>query len=146
MSHDLVRYREVRRGGRGNVVFRRGCRDGLHERRLGRLWDAEILGRAAVALVTSGAILFLVNPLLQFAIFGTLGFGIGLALFAIVLWRHQMAAKVDRLLAALAELGSLTWNTETVLAFLLAGVGLVLVALSLRLDSGESAHRSATIG
>ena len=76
----------------------------------------------------------------------TLGFGIGLALFAIVLWRHQMAAKVDRLLAALAALGSLTWNTETVSAFLLVGVGLVLVALSLRLDSGESAHRSATIG
>lgn len=111
-----------------------------------RLWDAGLLGRAAVALVTSGAILFLVNPLLQFAIFGTPGFGIGLALFAIVLWRHQMAAKVDRLLAALAALGSLTWNTETVSAFLLVGVGLVLVALSLRLDSGESAHRSATIG
>jgi hypothetical protein len=111
-----------------------------------RLWDAGILGRTAGALVPSGAILFLLNPLLQFAIFGTLAFGIGLALQAIVLWRHQMAAKLDRLLAALAALGSLTWNTETLSAFLLVGVGFVLAALSLRLDSVESADRSPTIG
>jgi hypothetical protein len=111
-----------------------------------RLWTTGSLGRAAVALVTSGAVLFLVNPLLQFAIFGTLSFGIGLALLAIVLWRHQMAAKVDRLLAALAALGSLTWNTETVSSFLLVAVGLVLMALSLRLGSGESARRPAAIG
>ncbi len=111
-----------------------------------RLWHAGIFGRAAVALVTSGAILFLLNPLLQFAIFGTLTFGIGLALFAIVLWRHQMMAKVDRLLAALGALGSLTWNTETVSSFLLVAVGLVLMALSLRLGSGESARRPAAIG
>ena len=111
-----------------------------------RLWRSGMLGRAAVALVTCGAVFFLLNPLLQFAIFGTLGFGIGLSLIAVVLWRHQMMTKVDRLLAGLAALASLTWNTETVSAFLLVAVGLLLVALSLRLDSGESAHRPAAIG
>lgn len=92
------------------------------------------LGKAAAVLLVLGAILFLLNPLLQFAILGTVSFGIGLVLFATMLWRHRLTAQADRVLATLAAVGSLTWNTETVSAFLLAGVGLLLVILSLRVS------------
>jgi hypothetical protein len=39
----------------------------------------------------------------------------------------------DRLLIALSAIGSITWNTETLWAFLLVGVGLVWAILSIRL-------------
>jgi hypothetical protein len=39
----------------------------------------------------------------------------------------------DRLLVALSAIGSITWNTETLSAFLLVGVGLVWAILSVRL-------------
>ena len=97
-----------------------------------------LLGKAAAVLLVLGAAFFLLNPLLQFAIFGTLAFGIGLVLFATTLWRQRVAARADRVMATLAAIGSLTWNTETVSAFLLVGVGVLLAILSLRLSRPQA--------
>ena len=99
------------------------------------------LGKAAAALLVLGAVFFLLNPLLQFAIFGTVSFGLGLVVFATLLWRQRLMAQVDRIMATLAAVGSLTWNTETVSAFLLTGVGLLLAILSLRVSDAQRVTR-----
>lgn len=100
-----------------------------------QLLRSRSLGKAAAALLILGALFFLLNPVLQFAIFGTLSFGIGLVLFATVLWRYGGAAPTERVMATLAAVGSLTWHTETVSAFLLVAVGALLAVLSLRLSN-----------
>ena len=97
------------------------------------VWRSGGLGKAAVVCAVLGGLFFLLNPILQFAVFGTLLFGIGLGLFSVTLWRQALMTRVDHLLASFATVGSLTWNTETLSAFLLVGVGLILVVLSLRM-------------
>jgi hypothetical protein len=47
--------------------------------------------------------------------------------------RQRLFHPGDRLLIALSAIGSITWNTETLSAFLLVGVGLVWAILSVRL-------------
>ena len=55
----------------------------------------------------------------------------------------RVPSRVDHLLAAFATVGSLTWNTETLSAFLLVGVGLLFGVLSLRMRGAVSdAQRS----
>lgn len=112
------------------------------------LREAGGLGKAAGVLVAVAPVLFLVNPLIQFAIFGTLALGIGLALFAAVLWRGGLMRAVDRVLATICAVASLTWNTETLSAFLLVAVGLLLAVLVLRMgepDSDDPQRPPATI-
>jgi hypothetical protein len=105
-------------------------------RRVGReVWRSGGLGKVAMVTAVLGGLLFLLNPILQVAIFGTLLFGIGLGLFTVTLWRQKLLTRVDHLLASLATVGSLTWNTETLSAFLLVGVGLLLAVVSLRMRS-----------
>jgi hypothetical protein len=99
-----------------------------------KLWGSGLLGRTTAALLTVGALFFLLNPVLQFAILGTLSFGIGLVLFAALLWRQRLMATLDRVAATLAAVASLTWNTETLSAFLLVTVGLLLAVLSARME------------
>jgi hypothetical protein len=99
-----------------------------------RPWASSLLGKTAAALLVLGAVFFLLNPVLQFAILGTLAFGIGLVLFAAMLWRQRPMATADRLMATLAAIASLTWNTETLSAFVLVAVGLLLAVLSLRMN------------
>lgn len=104
-----------------------------------------MLGKAAAALLVLAPVLFVLNPVIQFAIFGTLALGIGLVLFAALLWRRRFMAKADRVLATVAAIASLTWNTETLSAFLLVVVGLLLAALSLRAeDHGAGAAMHST--
>lgn len=93
-----------------------------------------LLGKAAAVFLVLGGLFFLLNPLLQFAIVGTLSFAIGLALFAGVLWRQRLMTRTDRVTATVAAVASLTWNTETTSAFLLVAVGLLLAVLSLRMN------------
>lgn len=100
-----------------------------------KLRESGLPGIAVAVLLVLGALFFLLNPLLQFAIFGTLSFGIGMVLFAIGLWRRGVGVTRDRLTAILAAIGSLTWNTETASAFLLVAVGVLLAILSLRLSN-----------
>ncbi len=103
-----------------------------------KLWGWRLLGKAAAALLVLGALFFLINPVLQFAIFGTLSFAIGLGLFAGMLWRQRLMTRTDRVMATLAAVASVTWNTETVSAFLLVAVGLLLAALSVRMNLVEA--------
>ena len=104
-----------------------------------RVWGSGALGRTAAVFVVLGGLFFLSNPFLQFAIFGTLFFGFGLGLFTVTLWRNGFMDRVDHLLLSFATVGSLTWNTETVSAFLLVGVGVLLAVLSLRMRSDNVA-------
>ncbi len=105
------------------------------------MWGSGLLGKGAVVLLVLGAVLFLLNPVVQFAILGTLALGIGLVLFAAVLWRRRLIATTDRVMATGAAIASLTWNTETLSAFLLVVVGLLLAVLSLRLEEVDSETR-----
>ena len=98
-----------------------------------RLGEAGALGTASRVLLAIGCVLFITSPLIQFAIFGTLSFGFGLVCLAVAVWRTKLVPAFDRALVTLAAIGSLTWNTETVSAFLLTGVGIIWVVLSLRL-------------
>ncbi len=97
------------------------------------------LGKASQVLIVVGCVLFVFGSLIGFAIFGTLGFGFGLVLLAVTVTKEKLVSLADRILIILSAIGSLTWNTETVSAFLLVGVGLIWVILSIRLlpDSNE---------
>ncbi len=83
-----------------------------------RLHQAGRLGRAARYLLAVAPVLLILNAVVEFAIFGTLA---------------RLLHPGDRLLIALSAIGSITWNTETLSAFLLVGVGLVWAILSVRL-------------
>jgi hypothetical protein len=106
-----------------------------------KLWHAGIAGRGAVVLLFASPAVYILSWVIEFAIFGTLALGIGLTLLATVMWRRHLSDGVDRVLVALAAVGSLTWNTETMSAFLLVGVGIVLLILSLRLRNQHEEHR-----
>ena len=94
-------------------------------------------GRAAQILLVLGPALYVVSWLIDFAIFGTLTLAAGLFCLTIAAVMHKLAAPVDRVLMGLSAIGSITWNTETTSAFLLVGVGLIWVVLSVRLLSGS---------
>ncbi|CAN5472327.1 hypothetical protein BH24ACT7_BH24ACT7_23040 [soil metagenome] len=89
-------------------------------------------GRAARYLLVAAPVLMIVSGLVEFAIFGTLALAFGLISLAVVVVRRRLLHPADRLLIALSAVGSLTWNTETVSAFLLVGVGLLWAVLSAR--------------
>lgn len=99
-----------------------------------RLWQSGIPGRGAVGLLLAAPLMYILSWLIEFAILGTLALGVGLILLAIAMWRSRLGHRADRVLVSLAAVGSLTWNTETLSAFLLVGVGLVFAALCLRLQ------------
>lgn len=98
------------------------------------------LGVASEVLLVVGPVLFLVSAIIQFAIFGTLSFGLGLVCLAIVVVQAKIVPVIDRVLIVLSAIGSLTWNTETVSAFLLTVVGLIWVVLTMRLLPDQAAH------
>lgn len=110
-----------------------------------KLWHAGIAGRGAVVLLFVAPAVYLLSWVIEFAIFGTLALGLGLILLAVAMWRRQLSDRVDRVLVAFAAVGSLTWNTETLSAFLLVGVGLVFVVLSLRLRKQHEQHREPEV-
>ena len=98
-----------------------------------RLHEAGGLGRAARYLLVVAPVLLILNAVVEFAIFGTLALAFGLISLAVVVLRQRLFHPGDRLLIALSAIGSITWNTETLSAFLLVGVGLVWAILSVRL-------------
>lgn len=98
-----------------------------------KVWRAGIAGRGAAVLLFVAPGMYILSWVIGFAILGTLALGLGLILLAVAMWRRHLSDRVDRVLVSLAAVGSLTWNTETLSAFLLVGVGLIFVILSLRL-------------
>jgi hypothetical protein len=98
-----------------------------------RLREAGSLGRATQVLLVVGPLLYILSWLIQFAIFGTLCLGIGLVCLAVAVSREKLVPVTERVLIILSAVGSLTWNTETVSAFLLVGVGAIWMILSIRL-------------
>jgi hypothetical protein len=98
-----------------------------------RLDEAGGLGRATRVLVVVGPLFYILSWVIEFAILGTLGLGIGLVCLAVAVTRWKLVSATDRVLIILSAVGSLTWNTETVSAFLLVGVGVIWMILSIRL-------------
>lgn len=99
----------------------------------GRVWRAVPVGPLAVVVLVLGAALNVVSALIDFAIFGTLGLGLGLILLAVAALQHRLGALPDRLLLVTSAVLSLTWNTETSTVWFLAVNGVLWVVLSLRL-------------
>lgn len=91
------------------------------------------LGRATKYLLVAGPVLYVLSWAVDFAILGTLALGIGLVCLSIAVWRGRLVPSIDRILITLSAIGSLVWNTETVSAFVLVGVGLIWLVLSIRL-------------
>jgi hypothetical protein len=107
---------------------------GFARSRLARgLHEAGWLGRAAQYLLAVAPVLLILNAAVEFAIFGTLALAFGLISLAVVMLRRRLLPPGDRLLIVLSAIGSITWNTETLSAFLLVGVGLLWAILSVRL-------------
>lgn len=98
-----------------------------------KLGKAGALGAASRILVVAGCLLFIMGPLIQFAIFGTLSLAAGLICMAIAVVRRALVAVPDRILIIASAVGSITWNTETTSAFILVGVGLIWIVLAIRL-------------
>lgn len=96
------------------------------------------LGTASQILLVVGCVLFVFGSLIGFAIFGTLGFGLGLVLLAVTATKERLVSVTDRVLIVVSAIGSLTWNTETISAFLLVGVGIIWVILSIRLLTADT--------
>jgi len=96
------------------------------------------VGRVAEYLLMTGAMLYVVSWIVQFAILGTLTFALGLFCLAFTFWARRLGGVIDRVLVTLSAIGSLTWNTETTSAFLLVGVGLIWVVLAVRLFTPDS--------
>lgn len=95
--------------------------------------DAGGLGRAITILFVVGVLFNVLQPILEFAIFGTLGLGIGLICLSVAVWRRKLVPLIDRILITISAAGSLMWNTETTSAFLLVGVALLWIVISFRL-------------
>ena len=98
-----------------------------------RLKEAGGLYLAIAILLTIGVLFNVLQPVLEFAIFGTFGLGFGLICLSVAVWSRILVPLLDRILITLSAAGSLTWNTETTSAFLLVGVALLWVAISFRL-------------
>ena len=91
------------------------------------------IGRIGGCLLVLGAVLYVVSWAIDFAIFGTLTLAFGLICVAVAFWAARIGEVIDRVLAVLAAVFSLTWNTETPSAFLLVGVGVIWAVLSFRM-------------
>lgn len=98
-----------------------------------RLWAAAPVGPLAAVALILGAALNVVSAVIDFAIFGTLGLGLGLILLAVAAFQHRLGALPDRWLLAASAVLSVTWNTETSTVWFLAVNGALWVVLSLRL-------------
>lgn len=109
-----------------------------------RLWRAVPLGPVAVGTLVAGAVLNVVSAVIDFAIFGTLGLGLGLVLLAVVAFRCRLIPQPERSLVAASAVLSLTWNTETSSAWFLAANGVLWVVLSVRLVTVAGPSRLAT--
>ena len=105
-----------------------------------RLSQARGLGRAAQAFLIAGPAMYVIGSVIGFAIVGTLALGIGLVCLALAVTLRKLAPVIDRVLIILSAVGSVTWNTETVSAFLLVGVGAIWMVLAIRLLSGDPPH------
>jgi hypothetical protein len=101
----------------------------------GRLREIGTLGRVTQVLIAVGCLSFVLSWLIEFAIVGTLCLGLGLVCLSVSVTRWRLVTTTDRILIILSAVGSLTWNTETVSAFLLVGVGFLWIILSIRLLS-----------
>ena len=101
-----------------------------------RLRYAGPFGHAARYLLVAAPVLMILSGVVEFAIFGTLALAFGLICLSVVVLRERWLQPGDRVLIALSAIGSLTWNTETLSAFLLVGVALLWAILSLRLRTG----------
>ena len=115
--------------GLGTALLVVGFRSSSFDEKLARTG----LGRAARIVIVVASVAYVVSWVIGFAIIGTLMLGVGLVCLAIAVVRARHVSRVDRILIALSAIGSLTWNTETVSAFLLVGVGLIWMILSFRL-------------
>ncbi len=98
-----------------------------------RLGGSGGAARASQVLLIAGPVMFILSWVIEFAIIGTLALGAGLICLAIAATRRKLVPAADRVLIILSAVGSVTWNTETVSAFLLVGVGLIWMILSIRL-------------
>jgi hypothetical protein len=94
------------------------------------------VGLASKYLLVAGPVLYVLSWAIEFAILGTLALGVGLICLTAAVWRGRIVSVADRTLITLSAAGSLTWNTETVSAFLLVAVGVTWAVLSARLLSG----------
>jgi hypothetical protein len=97
------------------------------------LREVGTLGRATQVLIAVGSLFFVLSWIIEFAIVGTLCLGLGLVCLSVSATRWRLVAITDRVLIILFAVGSLTWNTETASAFLLVGVGILWMILSIRL-------------
>ncbi|MFP5353400.1 MAG: hypothetical protein ACLGIB_12665 [Actinomycetota bacterium] len=111
-----------------------------------RVHETGALGVTAEALIVLGCVLYVVSAIIEFAIFGTMASGLGLVFLAVAVLRAKIVPVVDRVLIVLSAIGSMTWNTETVSAFLLTGVGLLWVALTIRLLRDEDGAMQVEAG
>jgi hypothetical protein len=107
-----------------------------------RLREAGSLGRVTQVLLVVGPVFFILSWVIEFAIIGTLSLGLGLVCLAVTVTRWKFVSTTDRVLIILSAVGSLTWNTETVSAFPLVGVGAVWMVLSIRLLPSPPEKRS----
>lgn len=98
-----------------------------------RLREAGGLGRATRVLLVVGPLFLVLSWVIEFAIIGTFGLGLGLVCLAVAVTRGKLVSTTDRVLIIVSAVGSLTWNTETTSAFLLVGVGVIWMILSIRL-------------
>jgi hypothetical protein len=108
-----------------------------------QLDEAGGLGRAARYLLVVAPVLLLLNAVVEFAIFGTLALAFGLIAVAVVVLRRRLFHPGDHVLIALSAVGSIAWNTETLSAFLLVGVGLLWAILSIRLLKAPAVQPSS---
>lgn len=109
-----------------------------------RVHKTGALGITSEVLLIIGPLLYIVSAVIEFAIFGTLSFGLGLVCLAIAVIRAKLVPVIHRVLIALSAIGSLTWNTETVSAFLLTGVGVIWVVLTIQLLNEEDRVQVST--
>ncbi len=98
-----------------------------------RLREAKGVGRAARILIIVGPVAYVLSWLVEFAIIGTLSFAAGLICLTVAVSRFRLVPMFDRILIGLSAFGSFAWNTESTSAFLLVGVGVLWMVLSVRL-------------
>ena len=104
------------------------------------LKNAASLGRTTRALLVLGPLAYILSWVIEFAIIGTLVLGAGLIGLAFAVSRRKLVPTTDRVLIIMSAVGSVTWNTETVSAFLLVGVGVIWIVLSARLLPDPTHH------
>jgi hypothetical protein len=110
----------------------------------GRLRQIGSLGRTTKVLLIVGPLVLILSWVIELAIIGTFALGAGLICLAVAVTRFGLVPKIDRVLVIFSAVGSLTWNTETLSAFLLVGVGLLWAILSIRLLRSPKRSKTAS--